>query len=874
MTSYGADESTVSGGSAVQGSILNNTFARSANLRGLGTTATLVLIDGHRVAPGGQSGQLVDLDAIPQAAIGGVEVVADGASALYGSDAVAGVINFVLRRNFDGLEATARYGIADGTDQYVLSAAGGRKWDTGSVFVAYEYQRRNALAASERSNLYNDDLRPYGGSAPPALASPGNVLIGGVAYPVPAGQNATGVTLGSLGTRGQPNLQSVWEGQEILPDQARHSVIGTFNQELGGGVEFFADGLYTHREFSIAIAAANSGAAGFAVPFTNSFSPCAPGRSTANTQGITCPANGTVNVQYSLIDDIGNQVRAGFSELWSARGGLNVELGRWKATVAASTSRNREYVATTGNISATAVAAAIAGQANYNNGGVAGTLVRPASVPAFNPFCGGVSCNTAATTGFIGQLGEAPADYRYTNVSISGDGPLFDLPGGAVRVALGGEYRHDTLENINRTTVFASSALNTLNLSGAARDVWGAYGELYVPLFGASNAMGGLQKLELSLAGRVEDYSDFGTTVNPKVGITWVPVTGIRVRGSYGRSFRAPTLSDIDPASTGVLRAIALTAAQATAAGLPAVSTLSGILTQGGSQGIDPERATTWSLGLDITPPTVPGLTVSANYYRLTYTNRIDSPGLNAGVPAVLAQRGLFAPVLELNPTYYPTSTLSQAQFNARVAAITGSTRPVFSGVPPQAANVAAIVTGNRDNTGTLKTSGIDLNARYDHATGWGTVRGGVIGTYVFNYKYSILPGAPEVDYVNEFNTIGSPLRFRARGEIGADVGGFSGTAFVNFQNAYRFPRALLPAGAPSQYERVKAYTTFDATLSYDTGAGGGLLGGLRLTLTAQNLFDRDPPLVINGGGSPILFDPTNASALGRLVSVQVTKKW
>jgi iron complex outermembrane receptor protein len=862
INSYGADESSVAGGTAVQGSILNNTFARAANLRGLGTTATLLLINGHRIAPGGHSGQLVDMDVIPQAAIANVEVVADGASALYGSDAVAGVINLVLRRDFKGAETSVRYGAADGTDQYALSQTFGTTWERGSLFMAFEHQRRNALASSDRPRQYNDDLRPYGGSAPPPLASPGNVVIGGVAYPIPANQDGSALTLDALGPAGQSNLMGVWVGQDVLPQQERNSFVAMLSHDLTDKIELFADAQFSRREFEIDLAAANSGAGGFAVPATNPFSPCAPGKSTANSQGIVCPPNGTVNVQYSFHNDMGPRHRTGNSRVWSARGGIEFDLGNWQTSLAASYSENREFVRTP-NINATAAAAAIAGQA--------GPLVRPAGMAPLNVFCGRAGCNDPQTLAYLLARTDQSADYEYTNVALNADGSLFELPGGAVRLALGAEYRRDELANSNGTWVAASDALNTLNLTGAKRRVAAGYAELYVPLFGSPNARPGLERLELSLAGRYEDYSDFGDTTNPKIGLTWSPHDAVRVRASYGRSFRAPTLSDIDPTSTGVRRAVALTPAQAVAAGLPAVSNLSALLTQGGTEGIQPERAKTWSFGVDLLP--IPELAMSIGYYRIEYDNRIDSPALNAGAPTALAQRDLYAPRLLLNPAFYPTSTVSADEFAAAAAAITGSTRPAFSGVPPALENTVAIVNGNRDNTGSLETSGIDFSIRYIDQLGFGGLRAGLSGTYVFNYDYSILPTAPIVDYVNEFNAIGSPLRFRARGELGIDIGGFSATAFVNYSNGYDFPRALLPAAAPAQYERVDSYTTVDTTLSYDFGSGSAL-DGLRVALSVQNLFDEDPPLVINSGPSPILYDPTNANVLGRLASLQVSKRW
>jgi hypothetical protein len=116
------------------------------------------------------------------------------------------------------------------------------------------------------------------------LSSPGNVIIGGVAYPLPAAQDGSAITLASLGPRGQPNLEGVWSGQEILPDQERNSFTATLRHDLTDTLELFADAQFSRREFEIDIGAANSGAGGFAVPASNPFSPCAPGKPTARAQ--------------------------------------------------------------------------------------------------------------------------------------------------------------------------------------------------------------------------------------------------------------------------------------------------------------------------------------------------------------------------------------------------------------------------------------------------------------------------------------------------------------------------------------------------------------------------------------------------------------
>ena len=159
------------GGSEIQASSLDTFKGKSINLRGLGTASTLNLVNGHRVAPQGPSGQLFDADNIPGIALERIEVVADGGSAIYGSDAIAGVVNFITRRPENTLEAQVRAGFADGVQEYIASAAFGRKWSTGGFFIAYEYQNRSALKASDRPNLYNSDLSAYGAGASPIFSN-------------------------------------------------------------------------------------------------------------------------------------------------------------------------------------------------------------------------------------------------------------------------------------------------------------------------------------------------------------------------------------------------------------------------------------------------------------------------------------------------------------------------------------------------------------------------------------------------------------------------------------------------------------------------------------------------------------------------------
>ncbi len=876
VTSLGADEGTSHAGSSVQGASANNTLARAANLRGFGTTATLVLIDGHRVAPQGVSGQISDLDVIPALAVERVEVVADGASAIYGSDAVAGVINVILRKRYNGLRAMGRVGLAEDYRQAQGSVAGGTTWDTGSITATYEYTYRSRLQASKRPGLFSTDFSPYGGSPASQISYPGNVLIGGQSYPILPGQSGANFTLADLGTRGVINTLDGWSGLDALPRQERHSGLVYAEQELTDSIKLFAEGIYTHRTYRRMGAPAAGSATGYAVPSSNPFSPCAAGKSTTNTQGIVCPTNGTVNVQYSFLNDLGPAILSGVSELWSARTGAEIDLGRsWKATVAGGISKATDNSNSTNNINATAVTAAINGTATLNSGGISTTVTRPVSVPALNLFCGApITCNSQATLDYIRGGYERPASQLLKYISFGADGALFDLPGGAVRLAVGGDLRWDKQKNNNiQNTVAASNTYWTENPTTATRDVQSFYGELFVPVVGAGNAMPGIERLSLSLALRTEKYSDFGRTTNPKIGVTWETIPGLNLRASYGTSFRAPTLGDTNPNAAAIARAQALTSAQSTGLGVPTSPASSFVLVTGGTLGLQPEKATTWSLGMDFRPQFAPGLYVSLNYYNVTYSNRIDQPLQNAGSLVALQSAPLYDEYIIYNPTFFPTkATLTQTAFNAAVQAIYDGSSPVFSGNTAPVNTVVAITQGKKFNAGKLKTSGLDFATNYTFDSGVGQWRLGVSGTYVFRYVNQITPTATPIDVVNQFSAVGAPLRFRARGDIGWSNDTWAVSTFYNFSNSYSLTPQQLPAGISTRYLKVRARLTVDGTINYRFPDNDGGLKGVSLQLNAQNLLNDKPPFMINNGATPVLFDPSNASPLGRLISLQITK--
>ena len=849
------------GGSQIQNTSLNSFFAKSVNLRGLGTAATLSLVNNHRVAPQGANGQLFDADNIPGIAIERIEVVADGGSAIYGSDAIGGVVNYIMRRPDNIAEVQARVGIADSVEEYIGSAALGRSWGSGGIFVAYEYQRRTALEAADRPHLYDSDLSPFGGGLSPIFSSPGNVqfVTGGPAYGIPTNQDGRGVTLGDLTTG--VNRQNQWLGGDAMPSGERHSIVANFRQDLSDSVTFNMDGFYSKHSYVFRGQGQN---ATLNVPNTNPFSPCAT-TAVDDSPTLDCPANGMLLVPYNFLFDLGPEMNTGHEALWALAGGFDVDLGgSWQFNVTGYYSKNRGESLSTNQINANGLNRAL--------GATVAGVAKPANVPFFNPFCDAsrFDCNSDATLALFRASTLLISEYELYGATANVSGTLFSMPGGDVRAAVGGEYHHDYLFGNGQYSNTRTASVDVFGgvPVGSSREVKSVYTEVFVPLFGASNAVSGIESLELSAAVRYDHYSDVGDTTNPKFGINYTPVYGLRFRGSYGTSFRAPSLVDANKyATAGFLPRVN----SGSAVGLsPANGSFSYVYPIGGNADLKPEKATTWSVGFDVGPELVPGVNFSMTYYNIVYKDKVDVAAYNAPIGAVL-NSGFYDDFIVFNPTYFPTkTTMTLPQYIDYWNSITSDPQlPVLGVVDP--ATVIAIVDARRNNSGVVKTDGLDIVFNYEFATDWANFRLGAMGNYVFRYESSPVPAAPLRNQVNNF---GYPARFAGKIELGMDVGGFSATTYINYVNGRTITRDYLPAAVPDQYMDISASTTVDLTLNYEFQNQGGITEGVGLTLSVLNLFDSNPPLVVNAGDRPIRFDSSYASSMGRFISFQISKKF
>ena len=225
----------------------NIVYANSINLRGIGANATLTLIDGHRATSNGRS---VNPSVLPSLGLERVEIVADGASGVYGSDAIAGVVNLIPRRTLNGGEAVARYGRSeDGKfDESQIGFAEGKVWGSGQLMVAYEHVERSNLSGDDR-NFFSDANQTSRGGRDYRVTTclPGTITAGGVTYAIPA----TGVTQSTVSglVAGTANRCNSITGQDLFPEQSYNSLSTTFTQELTDRVSVFADGFYSKRDY-------------------------------------------------------------------------------------------------------------------------------------------------------------------------------------------------------------------------------------------------------------------------------------------------------------------------------------------------------------------------------------------------------------------------------------------------------------------------------------------------------------------------------------------------------------------------------------------------------------------------------------------------
>ena len=776
----------------------------SANLRGLGPGATLVLVNGRRQPFSGLFGDFVDLSNVPWSAVERIEVLPDGASALYGSDAIAGVVNILLRKDLSGAESMARLGSAPGgADERLVSQLFGGEWRGGHAFAAYQYSERTSLAASHRPYAASTDKTAYGGSDHRTFrSSPGNILNPRTLtpeYAIPQLDANKQLSVNEL-ISGQANLENTYATLDLLPERAAHSFLFNASQRLDDRFEAFVEGRYNERKIDQQLVPFSQV---LMVPQTNPF--------IVNPY----PQVPFVAVGYSFVDTLGPMLLDASTRTLSGVVGVNADLtDSWRVSLSTSYAREKLDAAT----------------ANQPLQSVLNTALASGDPStAFNPF----GTNDPQVIEAIRFTRRDQAISTVTSATLVADGALLELPSGTVKLAVGGEWRQEHFSNRPREQSFFE------------RHVESAYAELSVPIIGQAGNPWAAPRLELSLAGRYERYSDFGTTANPKVGLRWAPSNALKFRTSWATSFRAPKLVDIYDLSRNVVTLTALRDPQS-----PTGSSVV-LALEGNNPNLNEETATTWTAGFDVAPRALPGFALSLTYYDIDYRDRILSA--SASAPAdILLNESLWEAAVSRNPT--------RAQADAMC------TSPFFKASTAQclATPIDAIVDLTLRNMAVTHVKGIDF--KLDHAidSNLGDLELGLMGSYIFSFEQAASDRAPMVDVVN---TVNNPLALKLRGTVdwsqrGWDQPGFGVSVGVSHTGGYRDDGDV--------GRRVAPLTTMDLRLSYRTPEDFGAFGSTELSMNATNIFDRWPPFVDREAG----YDVANAEPYGRVLSISIQKNW
>jgi iron complex outermembrane receptor protein len=781
-----------------------------ANIHNLGIYATLTLLNGHRVAATGTEGSFPDPSSVPPIAIQRTEIIADGASAIYGSDATAGVVNFIYRKPFDGIETSATYSF-DGETSYEkrdFGIIGGKTWSGGGLLLAYEYSSNKSplnteipflALGSDQTSRGGRDSRGTTCLTPTYRAvSPTNGATFGSTY----GSAASGFSTATVNQR-----CGILTPSTIIQNGERDAFLATIDHQVTDNVKVWAELNYSHYE---GYGQGGQPSINIAVPKSNPFL----------TQANTPPAlwtqlqNGAINSVFVNIS--GNQfyptpvTTPGTSTVTTLVTGLTIDMGSdWKGDLSLVTSRTRDFFRTR----------------EFDILNLRAALADTNPATAFNIF-GNAASNNPAT---LAKINNESGQYNWgqqglQELQFKADGPVMELPAGTLRAAAGASFR---ATQANALQLAGSRAANS-GYNAVVRDdhprqqVSAAFFELNAPLVSDKNAMPLVQTLTVSVSGRYDYYDKYGGTFNPKYGVVYSPGGDLEFHASYGTNFNAPNVGLL----TGLFgqpgynsnpnQVIGYGPYKGTLLTNINQYTLSG---QGGGN-LTPEEAKTKSFGFVWTPSYMglEGLRASVNWYYVDYSNLFFKV-----TGSDLITNPAFAGLAEFFPT--------QARMNEIIAQFPSSAAllvPNFEYVP----HTEAV------NLGTRLYEGLDYDISYRFGTeNFGQFQIGMTANQQLQYKQKVLPSQP---FQDRFNTT-DVVEWKARFNAGWIYNNLTLSAFYNYTGEYTNQNSVVVRN-----QKVDAHKTVDVTASYEFK---NLMKGVVLQGRVSNLFDKDPPFFDNGNG-------------------------
>lgn len=762
------------------------------SLRGLGTAATLSLLNSHRLVGIGTVSTTSDPTSLPIAAIARIEVVPDGASAIYGSDAVAGVVNVILRKDLNGVDVRTSLGTTDGYKEQLYSVVGGRTWSTGSILLGGQYQTNSALLGGDRDYI-TDDFTSVGGGDNRTLfsARPNVTTPGGVTYGYTGG---TGPAAFSLA----PNIVSPSREGDLIPGSRKWSGVLNVEQNVDDNIRLFGDAHYGNLHTDFRNSSARATGAPLVYTITNAnpyFQTPVPGVTSLVVQQGPYQFMGPFDHTYQD------------TEYWGVNGGAEVEFSKtWSGRISANYGHSFTEVDTD----------------TFNGSAFADAVASTDPATAYDPFTSQTSPATLARIRNASRIRNSAQ--KLFQVSGTVNGSLFALPGGDAKLALGGEYRREGYDGFDSTGGRAT----------VTRNVSSAYGEAFLPVIGEDSDIPGVRRLDFTAALRHDRYSDFGNTTDPKFGANWEVVTGLTLRGTYGKSFHAPELADLEAVDDSYFYL----------PGLPAGTIFTPhtggpynvILLAGGNPHLKPEKATTWSGGVDFNPTFAPHLRMNATYFDINYTDRVVVP----------FDLGFLTPELTNLLVHFNPSA-------ADFAAMTAGLSPASSPPPFTLANTDFTLDARRINLGGSHVKGMDFNVAYRFDLGASKWVAEVNGTHFLSKETTTAPGASAID---DLATTATPA-WRFRTHLGWELDRVRANVTWSHLGGYN-NTSILPV------QPVSSFNPVDLNVAYKIPSFG-VGKDVEVQLSVQNVFDEAPPRLYSGNGASPLSSP-----IGRMVQIGV----
>jgi len=838
---FGADADRLAGG------------ASFASLRGLGPSSTLVLLNGRRIATHGASGKSVDLNSIPLGAISRVEILKDGASAIYGTDAIGGVINFILKTNYSGVEASVstndtQAGGGATRRASILAGTGSLESDRYNIMASLTVDKAQQLNGRDRS--FVNGFQPERGLSPDTTGTPfANQMSGpGTALQIPDPKNP-GKFIGGYTLPGDPNvyLQAnplSFQGKcDTIPGMSQYQtelwkdVTSPLRTRYSCAYDYGADyvlqfpveranllsrGTFQlapdHRMFVEVL--------GSRTKATAILTPMQVQATVANKN--LYPVGGAYYQDLSAYiptfdkskpisykwraNDVGNRTQENTTDNARVLVGFEGNFGKWDYKAGISRAESSTKTKLTDGYSYT------------------DKLYAALATGIINPWVGAGQSQTEAakqlieSTKFRGDFQHGKTTLTQIDGSVSGE--LFQLPAGALAVAAGFDFRregYNFAQDVDATQILL--APGNAALSDASRTVKAVYAELLVPV---------TKDLEMQLAIRRDDYSLVGATTNPKVAFRYQPADFLLFRGSASKGFLAPSFQQLYSGSLSqeLPNGVIDQEGCAKHPGVPEYCAIDRLdYRTGGNKNLKPETSKQGSVGFVIEP--VKGYSASFDYWAINTKDRI----LNRTPQIVLANYQALNQYIHRNPD----GTIEYVQAGWINAA------------------------GSR-------VRGLDVGLR-----GEGKIRDAkwtatLDGTYMDSFKFAEYQGQEYQELVGKFYTRDLYLRWKHNASFGVSRGDWSGLLVQSFSSGYKdqVPNGGKGSPPPGFKPDVSSYTTYNLSGTY-TG-----FKNTTITVGIQNLFDRDPPFtahnvdeVVGAGWDPRVADPR-----GRSLSFQLKYKF